>query len=81
MIAPVGWLAIPPFVDCGAGAEDWGVVEDFGTTVVAATLEDWVPVEFAPAAPEDLATPEGCELVPVTPVGFATPEGCELVFT
>ena len=34
---------------------------------------------MAPAAPEDFATPEGCEPVAATPVGFAAPEACELV--
>ena len=89
MIAPVGWLPTPPFVDCGSGAEDLGAVEDLGATVVAAGPEDWAPVtagpedeaevDLAPAAPEEFATPEGCELVPATPVGVAAPEACELV--
>ena len=86
MIAPVGWLATPPFVDCGTGAEDLGAVEVLGVTVVAATaelspveLEDWAPVELASVAPEDLVTPEACELVVcelvvATPVGVAAPE-------
>ena len=84
MIALVGWLATPPFVDCGSGAEDL-----LGTTVVAAGPEDWAPVaagpedeapvDLASAAPEELATPEACELVSATPVGVAAPEACALV--
>ena len=87
MIAPVGWLATPPFVDCGTGAEDLGAVEVLGVTVVAATaedwapaelspveLEDWAPVELASVAPEDLVTPEACELV-VCELVVATPVG------
>ena len=79
MIAPVGWLATPPFVDCGSGAEDVEEVGVLGTTVVAAAPEDWAPVELAPAAPEELATPDDCEAVPAAPEELATPEACEAV--